>query len=75
MKLLSKDKNVLIEKAYLIITFDDGNVEIFNRNYGLISKDITLVPDILNHKKQVETWRSFPSPCDRRRGGDAKWYE
>ena len=55
MKLLSKDKNVLIEKAYLIITFDDGNVEIFNRNYGLISKDITLVPDILNHKKQVET--------------------
>ena len=69
------DKNVLIEKAYLIITFDDGNVEIFNRNYGLISKDTDLVPDILNHKTQVESWRSYPSPCGQDKVGDAKWYE
>ena len=75
---MSKNKDV-VREAYMVISFDDGSVEIFDRSYSLISKDASIVPVIVTEKTQVESWRDYLSPSKlnhrfSEKRGDAKWY-
>ena len=68
-----------VREAYMVISFDDGSVEIFDRNYNLISSDASVVPVIVTEKTQVESWRDYLSPLKKKhrfskKRGDAKWY-
>ena len=64
-----------VAQAYLVIWFDDGSVEIFNRNYTLISHDPETAMLVVVHKDEYKEDfdENYPSPATGRRG-DARWY-
>tara|TARA_R110002020_G_scaffold288522_1_gene503951 strand:+ start:240 stop:746 length:507 start_codon:yes stop_codon:yes gene_type:complete len=70
------DQLANVAQGYLVIWFRDGSVEVFNRNYTLISTDIEVAGLVVQYKNPFEYSfeEDYPSPATGRTG-DARWYE
>jgi hypothetical protein len=64
-----------VAQAYLVIWFRDETVEVYNRNYQLISKDPDVAWSALEHKDEYRDDRDahYPSPASGRYGS-ARWF-
>jgi len=64
-----------VAQAYLVIWFDDHSVEVFNRNYTLVSHDPEVAKLTIEHKDEFKQDREvgYRSPATGRIG-EGRWY-
>tara|TARA_Y100000782_G_C10156956_1_gene254045 strand:+ start:640 stop:915 length:276 start_codon:yes stop_codon:yes gene_type:complete len=74
-----RTREEIVRDAYLIMVFEwdevgiEADVEIFDRNYRMISIDESIVVLIRESKLNVDHWTDYQSPYSAREG-DAVWY-
>tara|TARA_B100001013_G_C24373439_1_gene349140 strand:+ start:381 stop:599 length:219 start_codon:yes stop_codon:yes gene_type:complete len=66
-------ENYLVDNGYLVMTYDNGSCEVYNRNYKFISDDMAVANEIQATKNLIQTWKGYP--VRERKIGLAQWYK
>ena len=53
-------ENYLVDSGYLVMTYDNGSCEVYNRNYKFISNDMAVASEIQATKNLLQTWKEYP---------------
>ena len=66
-------ENYLVDSGYLVMTYDNGSCEVYNRNYKFISNDMAVASEIQATKNLLQTWKEYP--VRKGKVGLGQWYE